>query len=207
MHKRFSFAGFCLLFLLATQAFAGQAGARQIPRELLDLVGTYSGEWVMFGVDEKGQVVKKAAWTDTIKVGNPVIKGDRAMVSNSDEMIFEGGKIPPRKYQGSEGYFINADGSLGDYFIESFGKTTKMQKLAENMWVYGIAAAPQEVAQLGFSNITSAQHVLVKVVTRENGVEIHRISRITTVNWKEKDGRERSTQFVSLQGFHKKQPS
>ena len=161
----------------------------------------------MFGIDDKGQVVKKAAWTDIIKTENPAIKGDRAFVTTSDEMIFEGGKIPPRKYQGTEGYFINKDGSLGDYFIESSGQTTKMHKLADNTWVYSIPAATQEVAQLGFSNITSAQHVLVKVVTQENGTQTHRITRITTVIWKDKEGKEICTQFVSLQGFHKKKSS
>jgi hypothetical protein len=198
-----------LLFADATgrQAFAGQATGRPMPKELSDLTGTFVGEWTLFGIDENGQVVKKAAWTDTIKAENPVIKGDRAFVTTSDEMVFEGGKIPPRKYQGTEGYFINADGSLGDYFIESFGKTTRMHRLAENIWAYGIPAASQEIAQLGFSNFSSAHHALVKVVTRENGTETHRITRITTVNWKDKTGKERCTQFVSLQGYHKKQSS
>ena len=41
-----------------------------------------------------------------------------------------------------------------------------------------------------------------KVVTSEEGVEIHRITRVTTVNWTDQAGQERSTQFVSLQGFH-----
>ena len=38
------------------------------------------------------------------------------------------------------------------------------------------------------------------------GVETHRVSRVTTVSWKDKDGAERTTQFVSLQGYHKRQP-
>jgi hypothetical protein len=210
MQKRFLINWLCFALLLLAnatdrQALAGQATARPIPKELSDLTGTFVGEWTMFGLDENGQITKKAAWTDTIKVENPVIKGDRAFVTNTDEMIFAGGKIPPRKYQGSEGYFINADGSLGDYFIESFGKTTRMHKLAENIWAYGIPAATQEIAQLGFSNIINAHHALVKVVTRENGTETHRITRITTVNWKDRTGKEVCTQFVSLQGYHKRQ--
>jgi hypothetical protein len=189
------------------QAYARQTTAKPLPKELYDITGTFTGVWTMFGIDEKGQIVKKASWTDTIKTENPMIKGDKAFVTTSDEMTFEGGKIPPRTFKGTEGYFINKDGSLGDYFIESFGQTTKMHKLADNIWSYGIPAAPQEIAQLGFSNVSSAQHVLVKVVTRENGLETHRITRVTTVNWKDKQGKELCTQFVSLQGYHKKQSS
>ena len=47
---------------------------------------------------------------------------------------------------------------------------------------------------------------MVKVVTREKGVETHRITRVTTVSWKDQDGKERWLHFVSLQGFHKRQP-
>ena len=210
MNMRAFITLFCFTLLLFAnaahnQAYAKQATAKQLPKELSDLMGTYVGEWTIFGIDEKGQIVKKTSWTDTIKTKNPIVKSDRAYVTTSDEMIFEGGKIPPRKYQGTEGYLINTDGSLGDYFIESFGKVTKMHKLADNIWAYGIPAAPQEIAQLGFSNITSAQHALVKVVTKENGAQTHRMTRITTVNWKDKDGKDLCTQFVSLQGFHKKQ--
>jgi hypothetical protein len=212
MQKRFFITLLCFAALLFAnakdnQAYAKQTGAKPLPKELRDLLGTFVGEWAIFGIDEKGQIVKKTSWTDTIKAENPVVKADRAYVTTSDEMIFEGGKLPPRKYQGTEGYLINKDGSLGDYFIESFGKITKMHKLADNIWAYGIPAAPQEIAQLGFSNITSAQHVLVKVVTLENGAQTHRITRVTTVNWRDKDGKDRCTQFVSLQGFHKKQTS
>jgi hypothetical protein len=212
MQKRFFITSLCFAALLFAnaidnQAYAQQASAKQFPKELSDLIGTFVGEWAIFGIDEKGQIVKKMSWTDTIKAANPAVKGDRAYVTTSDEMIFDGGKIPPSKYQGTEGYFINTDGSLGDYFIESFGQITKMHKLADNIWAYGVPAAPQEVAQLGFSNVTSAQHVLVKVVTRENGAETHRITRVTTVNWKDKAGKDLCTQFVSLKGFHKKRDS
>lgn len=198
----------CLFFAntLQNQAYAQQV-TKPLPKEIQDLTGTFTGEWSMFGIDEKGQIVKKASWTDIIKTENPTIKDGRAFVTTLDEMTFEGGKIPPRKFQGTEGYFLNKDGSLGDYFIESFGQTTKLHKLAENTWVYVVPAATQEIAQLGFSNISSAQHVLVKVVTRENDTETHRITRITTVNWKNKEGKDACTQFVSLQGYHKKQTS
>jgi len=44
--------------------------------------------------------------------------------------------------------------------------------------------------------------MLVKVITKEQGVEAHRISRVTTVTWRDADGNERGVQYVSLQGWH-----
>jgi hypothetical protein len=192
---------------LRPEVYARQNPTKQLPKEISDLTGTFTGEWSMFGIDASGQVVKKMSWTDIIKTENPVIKGDKAFVTTIDEMSFEGGKIPPRKFQGTEGYFINQDGSLGEYFIESSGQITKMQRLEKNVWAYATAASTQEMMQLGFTNVASAQHTLLKVVIQDNGAETHRITRITTVNWKDKEGKEHWMQYISLQGFHKKQTS
>jgi methionine-rich copper-binding protein CopC len=196
---------FFLLMLSTAGALTAQEQARQIPKEVNAIAGTYTGAWTVFGVDEAGQPVKRAAWTDVIKGENPVAKSDRAFVSITDEMTFEGGRIPPRKTQGMEGYLINKDGSLGDYFFEGAGQVYHFQKLSKDTWAYVVPADPRELAQLGFSNVVSGQHALIKVVTSEQGVETHRISRVTTVNWKDAEGKERWTQFVSLQGFHKRQ--
>ena len=201
------------LFLIAAWAVSPYANADQkpdapkdIPKEVQALEGTYTGSWTMFGVDEKGEVVKRMAWTDTIKAEKPEVKGDRAYLSTTDAMTFEGGKIPPFKVQGKEGYFLKKDGGLGDYFIETSGQTNRMVMVGDNVWSYTTPAAAQELSRLGFPNDASGQHVLVKVVTKEQGVETHRISRLTTVSWKDKEGKERWLQFVSLQGFHKRQP-
>lgn len=42
------------------------------------------------------------------------------------------------------------------------------------------------------------------VITREQAIETHRISRLTTVNWKDKQGKDCGLQFVSLRGFHQR---
>ena len=177
----------------------------EVPKEVRALEGTYTGAWTLFGVDEKGDVIKRMAWTDTAKAEKAEVQGDRAFVSTSDEMTFEGGKIPPFKVQGKEGYLLTKDGGLGEYFIEAAGQTNKMIKLGDNVWTYTAPAAGPELARLGFPKDASGQHVLVKVVTQEQGTETHRISRVTTVSWKDKEGKERWLQFVSLQGFHKRQ--
>jgi hypothetical protein len=57
---------------------------------------------------------------------------------------------------------------------------------------------------MGFPKGATGRHVVVKVVTNEAGSETHRISRVTIVSWRDDAGKERVLQFVSLQGFHKK---
>jgi hypothetical protein len=178
----------------------------EVPKEVRALAGTYTGAWTMYGIDEKGEVVKRMTWTDTMKADSPEVKGERAYVATADEMTFEGAKGPPLKVEGKEGYYLKKGGGLGDYFIETRGQVHRLAKLGDNVWTYAAPAAEQELARLGFPKGTSGQHVVVKVVTTEQGAETHRISRVTTVRWKDKDGKENALQFVSLQGYHKRQP-
>jgi len=201
------------LFLFALVASPSLTGADQkegpgvdVPKEVRAMQGTYAGKWTMFGIDDKGEVVKRMVWTDTMTAGTPEVKGDRAFVTTNDEMTFEGGKIPPLKVQGKEGYFLKKDGGLGDYFSENQGQVNRMVKVGDNVWSCALAASAQDLARLGFPTGASGQHVLVKVVAPEQGVETHRVSRLTTVTWNDKEGTERVLQFVSLQGYHKRQP-
>lgn len=179
---------------------------KDVPKEVRAIEGTYAGAWTMYGIDDKEEVVKRAAWTDTLKTTGTEVKDGRAAVSWVNEQTFEGAKGPPRKTEGKEGYFLAKDGMLGDYFIEMFGQTTRMVRIAENVWSYASAIDARDMAALGFPKGATGQHVLVKVVTKEQGVETHRITRLSTVTWTAKDGKERTLQFVSLQGHHKRQP-
>jgi hypothetical protein len=178
---------------------------RDIPKEVRALAGTYAGAWTMYGIDEKGEVVKRMAWTDTMTAGRPEVKGDRAYVTTADEMTFDGAKGPPFKVEGAEGYYLAKGGGLGDSFIEAHGQVHRLAKLGDDVWTYAAPAAEQDLARLGFPKGASGRHVVVKVVTTERGVETHRVSRVTTVSWKDKGGTERALQFVSLQGYHKRQ--
>ena len=201
-----TFVALTLLTVCGSVSLFAQNNPTQIPKEVQDAVGTYTGSWTSYGLDANGQVIKQAAWTDTLKAEKPVVEKSRAFVTTSDEMIFEGGRIPPMKVSGKEGYLLKSDGTLGEYFIETYGQTFKMQKLEENVFAYSVPAAPQELARLGAANVLSAQHTLIKVVTFEQGVETHNISRLTTVRWKDtSSGKERTTQFISLQGRHQRQ--
>jgi hypothetical protein len=176
-----------------------------VPKEVTALTGTFAGEWTMYGLDGKGQAVKRFGWTDVIKVENPTVQKDRAFVTATDEMKFEGGQIPPQKYTNTEGYLLRQDGTLGDYFIEASGQMTRMQRLDKDTWIYSAPAEAREMGMYGVKNIVSAQHVFIKVVTSEEGKETHRITRVTTLRWKDDEGKERSCQFVSLKGYHKRQ--
>jgi hypothetical protein len=195
-----------LAFCCSLSLFAqDKPTADPVPKEVKDAVGNYTGSWTSYGLDANGQVVKQAAWTDTMKAENPVVEKNRAYVRTTDEMTFEGGRIPPMKILGREGYTLKSDGSLGEYFIEAYGQTYKMQKLGDNVLAYTVPVAPQEFARLGMPNAISGQHVLVKVITYEQGLETHNISRLTTIRWKDASGRERTIQFVSMQGRHQHQ--
>lgn len=196
-----------LIFLCACSPFlvAGEKSSpTACPKEVRDIVGTYTGSWTLYGMDDKGNVVKRMAWTDTVKAADPQVNGDRAFVTMTDDMTFEGGK-GKFKVQGKEGYLLNKDGSLGEYFIETFGQIKRMVKVGDNVLSYAAPVDAQEIVRLGLPVGAIGRHVLVKVVTNEEGVETHRISRLTTVTWKDKENKEHGTQFVSLQGFHKRQ--
>lgn len=204
MNKLFIALKNTLVLSLFIACFAVFAQAQQqIPAEVKAVVGTYTGTWTAFTINDKGEIIKQMSWTDVMKAENPVVEKDRAYVSTVDEMSFDGGRIPPMKAPGKEGYMLNKDGSLGDYFIEMFGQTIKMNRLDKDVYVYTVPANPREFAALG-DKFISASHVLVKNVVVAEGVETHHISRLTTVRWKDAEGKERAMQFVSLQGQHKR---
>jgi len=116
-------------------------------------------------------------------------------VTTVDEMRFEGVQTPVRG-EGKEGYLLTKDGAPGDYFIETAGEVQRMVKVGEGVWSYAARASAEELSRLGFPAGASGQHALVKVITSEQGVETHRISRLATVSWKDAAGKEQWLQFV-----------
>jgi hypothetical protein len=202
MYTRAALAGVVSLFAVGAISSVVAADDQPVPKKVRALVGTYSGSWTLYGIDDKGAVVKKVAWTDTMKAENPKVKGDRAFVSNSDQMTFDGGG--KFKVDGTEGYFLNKDGTLGDYFVETFGQVYRLVKLSDRASAYATPAVDRELGQLGFPKSARGEHVLLKVTSTEAAVETHRITRVTTVTWTDKDEKERTVQFVSLQGFHQR---
>jgi hypothetical protein len=180
--------------------------SQEVPQEVRDLEGTYVGAWTLFGLDEERNVIPLASWTDTIWAENAQVDGEQAYVLTTSEMVFEGSGAPPMTFTGREGYFLMPDGSLGDYFVETFGQVSTSTQVDENVWISVTPVSADDLTSYRLPNDSSGQHVLVKVVTREEAVEIHRITRVTTVRWLDSSGQDRSSQFVSLAGFHQRQP-
>lgn len=181
------------------------ASSQVVPQAVRDLEGTYAGSWTLFGLDEESTVIKLASWTDTIKAENAQMNGEQAYVLTTSEMVFDGSEAPAMEFTGREGYFLMPDGSLGEYFVETFGQITKSSQLGENIWITVTPASAEDLASYRLPNGSSGQHVLVKVVASEEGNEVHRISRVTTVTWTDQAGQDRSLQFVSMQGYHERQ--
>jgi len=172
-----------------------------LPDEVQNLVATAKGSWTSYGLSEKGEIVKRFSYPDELTTKDLKVEDARAFVSYTAKMHFPG-REEPFVMEGKEGYYLNADGTLGDYFTEQFGQTTRYKKLSDGVWTASMPAFPQELEQFGFSNVISGTHVMVKVVSREETKETHRISRVTTVHWKDAAGKERWIQFTSLQGQH-----
>jgi hypothetical protein len=185
---------------------AEAAGASAIPKEVQALAGTYTGKWTSFGLDERGQIVKRAVWTDKVVAEKPARDDrNRAYLTTQIQMTFEGGMIPPMTIEGKDGYYFRADGTVGDQFIETMGQENRLHQIGTNAWSFSASANSRELTQMGFPAGASAQHVFVKVKNMEAGQETHRITRVTTVGWKDRDGAERWLQFTSLEGFHRRE--
>src|SRR5215831_6173437 len=179
------------------------AGFGQTPKPVLDLVGVYRGSWTMYGLDENGTPVKRSSWTDVITASLPTVADGKSFVTTVDEITFDNPWIPRNHVKGREGWFPAPDGkTLQDYFIETNGQVQRWSKMGQNVWVNTAPVQPRELAQLGISGALSAQHTMIKVVTEEDGVETHHITRISTVNWKDATAKSRWAQYVSLQGVH-----
>lgn len=194
-----------MLACLLPATLSGLGTAPQVPEDVRGMAGVYEGTWSMLGLDETGTIVQKMSWTDVMVAKDPVVRDGRAYVATLDTMTFAGG-LPPQTMEGKEGYFLNPDGTLGDYFIEMNGQVQRVSSLGGKTWAYTASSSPIEMRMLGFPAAAAgtAVHVVVKVVDMADGVETHRISRVTTVTWKDKDGRDCSRQFISLQGVHKR---
>ncbi len=86
------------------------AASFSVPNEVRMLEGTYTGQWTLFGINKNGKVVKNMAWTDVVEAGSSRVEGNRAFVTTTNVMTFEGGHIPPYRMEGKEGYALTTEG-------------------------------------------------------------------------------------------------
>ncbi len=169
------------------------------------IAGEYTGEWTLRGVDETGAPKVVMSWTDEVSVPfEPIREPGRAYLSVTDEMTFEG-PVPARTVTFKEGFLVADDGSVGErFFNQGDGGAVVETELAPGVYTFSQVATPEELATLGFTDANPGTHVTVKTTTRDGSVEQEHISRVTTAQWRDADGRPHTTQMVTLEGMHRR---
>lgn len=194
----------CFIMLLSASFSYGSESALDSVKKI---VGTYTGNWTMYGI-ESGIIVEKAAWTDVLTAGNPKLGNGRAYVDVSDVMTFQDGSVRTSNFL--EGYLENSDKTAGERFYEIHGNIMKFKKLTDNDWTYHSVPDLGELWFLGFTspqNVISSSHVTTKSTTYEGVIDTDHVTRVTTVQWSGDDGSIKSIQFVSMKGEHRRNPT
>ena len=186
----------------AANASAAESTGLSREEALARLAGPFDGEWTIFGVDANGATKTVTHWTDHATTAAPVTSGDRVTVEATDTMTFDGMPHPITKTW-TEGYFLTADGSIGDRFVDQNGAVTLEKEIAPNTFTMVETATAADLAQLGFTRAVSGTHVTVKVVTTDGQTDVERISRVTTVQSKDESGADKFVQMVTMQGAHR----
>jgi hypothetical protein len=166
------------------------------------MIGKYTGKWELFGFDAlKEKIVLKSAWDDEISTGDVVEHSDRVSVAVKNVFTI-GGQTFDLYF--TEGYFIGENGNAGERFFEVNEKLTRMTELSEGTWTFVSRLSNEDCYSLGLlpTDVIAGNHVTVRVVSRETGVELEQVSRVTTVTFKNAKGEVETVQFVSLKGFH-----
>lgn len=200
MNQNFILSTLLCVFAFATSAHASTPAFEATKK----IAGKYTGTWTMYSF-ANDTVIQKAAWTDVLTADTPTEEKDRAFVQVSDVMTFADGTTRTTKF--TEGYFSNPDGTIGDRFYDYSGATTLFKKLTENDWTYQSTPSDFELRTLGFDpkTVISASHVATKTTTYEGPIDTDHVTRVTTIQWKDKTGTTKSIQFTSLTGTHTRQ--
>ncbi|MSR47590.1 MAG: hypothetical protein EXS13_11105 [Planctomycetes bacterium] len=89
--------------LLPLPAWIGRSDGGQdngqhddLPEAVQSILGTWTGEWQMWGVDGSGAVVPKFKWTDRMVTTDVTRSADRIVIKTSNQMTFAGGPGSPR---------------------------------------------------------------------------------------------------------------
>lgn len=189
----------------AATSEAALTQAEPMAAKLASIAGTYEGEWTLFGVDAEGAARVVAHWADTVTLSfEPTVEPDRAYLTVHDTLTF-GADAPPRTMTFKEGFLVGEGGTVGDRFFEIPGSPPVVEKeIAPGVYTFAQDEAGPDLASLGFTNAQTGRHVTVKVVSRDGDIEIEDISRVTTVRWRDASGTDRTTQMVTMKGFHRR---
>lgn len=195
-----------ILHLVLVFCFSAPALAETGYEATAKLVGTYKGEWTVFALDANGQIFEKSKWVDTLIEENPQNDGERPTVDAIDTITFPNGKIIVSRFQ--EGFYTNSEGQAGDRYTINHDVITTYTSLDPETWVFQYRLSDAEMQWFGFepSLVTTASHVIVRSRTyAADGKETYNVTRLTAVQWHDKDGQERFIQFVSMKGYHRRE--
>ena len=177
--------------------------AQTVEDEINKLRGNFSGEWTAFKKDATGNIVKSVSWKDTLTTSEPIANDTIIYVDVQSKMTFDNPHIPAYEMQFKEGFYVK-DKKIVKHFFTYMNNEVEQIKLDNNTYVYSQKVEAHEFPQMGFNNATEGTHTVVKVIINIDGHEIHKIKRITTILWKDKNLSLQNIQFVSLSGYHKK---
>lgn len=191
-----------ILIVLLILFGSSKVFSQSIESEINKFAGNFSGEWTAFKLDKNYEVIKAISWKDTLRTDKPIINDSLAFVNIKSIMVFDNPQIPNYNMSFKEGFKIK-NSKIDTHFFTTMGIETIETKIGDNTYVISQEISPFELKQLGVNSAISATNTTVKVITLENQIEVHRISRISTITI-EHNSEQKTVQFVSLKGFHKR---
>lgn len=192
-----------IIYFLLLCGASVNLGAQDVEKEMEKLKGVFTGEWTSFKKGVSGEIVAANSWKDTLITEEPIKDESTVHVKVKCSYTFDNPQIPPYYLEFREGFYYEGD-QVKDHFFSTGGSITKFTELDENTFVYNQEIHQNEFHQMRFLRGLDGVHSIVKVVTNEEGQEFHRITRISTLRYLDEDDKIKSTQFVSLVGYHKR---
>ena len=116
-----------------------------------ELVGLYSGQWELFGLDTKnktGTFVSRMRWKDEVSAMNPTVEETKAYVLVMDKMIYDDGHEEMSTF--TEGYLLNPDKSVGARYFDTAGTVVLENPVGPATWIFTTQASKMDLALMGF---------------------------------------------------------
>lgn len=186
----------------ASTSPSAKSGESKLPQPVQDMEGTFNGEWTSYKY-EGGKSVEKTSWSDTLVCENLRVVSGKSVVDFTANSSFDDGAIT-RLREWKEGYFLTNKGDIEERYVEYFDTLIRLKKISDTTWAYSIPMSTPEFPQMGFENAIRGEHIVIMVDQKESGVDTRRLTRITSVVHKDDNGKDTTTQFVSLKGYHKR---
>lgn len=190
------------LFSICLLSLSSFIYCQSVNDEINQLTGSYSGEWTSYKLNEELLPIKALGWKDTLVSSQPIINDTLAYVEIDSKMIFDDPHIPNYKLELKEGFKIE-EGAILSYFISVMGEELTKTKINDSTYIISQNITPYELIQLGVDPEATGTNTTVKLIVYEGDVEIHKVSRLSTIIISEGDNK-RTIQFTSLEGYHKK---